>query len=59
MRKILLIAFLAALFAMGCEPLEQEAQFERNQAEEDLISVCKRNQLPIIGCAVFADANNY
>ena len=40
MRKILLIAFLAALFAMGCEPLEQEAQFERNQAEEDLISVC-------------------
>jgi hypothetical protein len=42
MRKILLIAFLAAFCAASCEPLECETQLECLQQEEEdnLISVC-------------------
>ena len=37
----------------------EELNKSKKSCLKDLISVCKRNQLPIIGCAVFADANNY
>lgn len=35
-----MIASFTALSVLGCEPLEQNAQFEQNPQEEELVSVC-------------------
>lgn len=47
--------FLKADAVLSVEELNKS----KKSCLKDLISVCKRNQLPIIGCAAFADANNY